>query len=345
MNGRCVNLVGLDSPNFDFPADQPTRYKYLISKEKIDETLSFWPKDSYEYYGQCVGTMKIGTMAKRVLTRAMCKKFHAQDSATWKDEKRTRIYFVDSSYGGDRCVAGWAEFGECSDGKIRLSFNEPKIIPIRVKTEDGDEPEYQIARFVRGDCTREGISPSSMGHDATGRGGLGSALADIWGVGTHPIDSGGRPTSRPVSSVIYITDEDTGQQRLLRCDEHYDRLVTEFWFTARYAVEADQVRGLPEEAMDELCSRKWSQIIDKKSVEVKDRSSPNPDRQGMKQRMGKSPDVGDWAAGIIEMARRKGFQISSMVNQDEKKKTGDDWRSIESKKLIERQISRQLQPV
>src|SRR6185295_14856319 len=40
MNGRCVNLIGLDSPNMDFPEDQPTRYKYLISRKKIQETLS-----------------------------------------------------------------------------------------------------------------------------------------------------------------------------------------------------------------------------------------------------------------------------------------------------------------
>ena len=62
MSGRCVNLIGTDSPNFDFPAHQPARYKYLISREKIADTLSFFPKESIDYYSQCIGSMKIGTM-------------------------------------------------------------------------------------------------------------------------------------------------------------------------------------------------------------------------------------------------------------------------------------------
>jgi hypothetical protein len=310
MNGRCVNLIGLDSPNFDFPADKPTRYKYLISREKIADTLSFFPKDSMEYYSQCVGSMKIGTIARRVLTREMCKKFKAQEPVIWTGEERTKVYFVDSSYGGDRCVAGSAQFGREISGKMVLSFNPPKIIPIIVGK--GLEPEEQIAAFVKYDCEDEEIEPANMGHDSTGRGGLGTALAREWSAETNPIDSGGRPTKRPVSLDLKIQDEETGLMRPKRCDEHYDRLVTEFWFMIRLAVESEQIRDLPEEAMEELCSRKWDKVKgDKYSVEVKD---DTPNRPGMKQRTGKSPDIGDWACGILEMARRRGFVIQRVGN-------------------------------
>lgn len=342
MNGRCVNLVGLDSPNFDFPENLPTKYKYLISKEKIADTLSFFPKDSMEYYSQCVGTMKIGTVARRVVSREMCIKFRAQDEAKWATSNRTKVYFVDSSYGGDRCVAGWAEFGNDVSGLMVISFNTPKIIPIIVGK--GIEPEDQIAKFVHQDCEEEDIPPDCMGHDSTGRGGLGTALAREWSSATHPIDSGGRPTSRPVSSDIYVTDEDTGQRRLMRCDEHYDRLVTEFWFSVRYAIEAGQVKNLPDEPMEELCMRKWDKVKgDKKSVEPKDRPSTNPEKMGMKQRTGKSPDMGDWAAGIIEMARRKGFIIAKLGTGVPKKKDGQDYYAREAKRLEEFRKSRQLQ--
>lgn len=309
MRGRCVNLIGLDSPNFDFPPDKPTRYPYLISKEKIEDTLSFFPKDSMEYYSQCVGSMKIGTIARRVLSREMVRIYEATKAPIWFDETRTRVYFVDSSYGGDRCVAGWAEFGKEISGKMVLAYQLPKIIPIIIGK--GVEPEDQIARFVARDLEEEKIEPSHMGHDATGRGGLGTALArELKSAATHPIDSGGRPTKRPVSLEMIVEDEDTKQKRPKRCDEHYDRLVTEFWFSVRMAVEASQVRTLPEEAIDELCSRKWDRIRgDKVAVEVKDGTAQKP---GMKQRTGKSPDVGDWAAGILEMARRHGFIISKL---------------------------------
>ncbi len=162
MSGRCVNLIGLDSPNFDFPENEKTRYKYLISKEKINDTLSFFPKDSMEYYSQCVGSMKIGTMAKRVLTRAECLRFHALEQAVWQSENRTKVFFVDAAYGGDRCVSGSAEFGLDINGKQILSFNLPKVIPITVTKKVGKDDfgaEDQIALSVRQDCEEENQAP------------------------------------------------------------------------------------------------------------------------------------------------------------------------------------------
>jgi hypothetical protein len=339
MNGLCVNLVGIDSPNNDLPPDQPTKYKYLISKEKIDETLSFFSKDSVEYYSQCVGTMKIGTMARRILTRELCERFGAQTQAIWKNDKRTKVYFLDASYGGDRAVCGGAEFGEDVNGKIVISFYPQKIIPVVV---GGENVEDQLAKFVKQDCEALGISPSNMGHDATGRGSLGTALARIWSADTNPIESGGVPSDRPVSLDLFTTDEATGQRRLKLCKEFYDRKVSEFWFCVRYAVEAGQIRDLPEDAMDELCARKWDILKNGlHSVEVKDGTRTKP---GMKQRTGKSPDHGDCAAGVIEMARRKGFQISKLAMED-KKTFGKNWMEQDMKKSMKLINERQLQSV
>jgi len=339
MNGLCVNLVGIDSPNNDLPPDQPTKYKYLISKEKIDETLSFFSKDSVEYYSQCVGTMKIGTMARRILTRELCERFGAQTQAIWKNDKRTKVYFLDASYGGDRAVCGGAEFGEDVNGKIVISFFPQKIIPVVV---GGENVEDQLAKFVKQDCEALGILPANMGHDATGRGSLGTALARIWSADTNPIESGGVPSDRPVSLDLFTTDEATGQRRLKLCKEFYDRKVSEFWFCVRYAVEAGQIRDLPEDAMEELCARKWDILKNGlHSVEVKDGTRTKP---GMKQRTGKSPDHGDCAAGVIEMARRKGFQISKLAMED-KKAFGKNWMEQDMKKSMKLIKERQLQSV
>lgn len=327
MNGRCVNLVGTDSPNFKYPKDKP-RYKYLISQKKIDEVLSFFPKDSIEYYSQCLGVMKIGTAARRILSRDLCERMGALGPAKWRSTDKTYVYFLDSSYGGDRPVAGYGCFGPDIDGKIILSFGTPKIIPLIVGS--GKEPEEQLAEFVKSDCTDLGIPPENMGHDATGRGSLGTALARIWSSATNPVEAGGKPTDRPVSSDIFIQDEETGMMRLKRCDEHYDRLVSEFNFSVRYAVEAGQIRDLPEEVMNEFCARKWDIVRgDKRSVEVKDGTATRP---GFKQRMGFSPDLADWAAGIVEMARRKGFIIAKL-DVSNLNKPDSDWFEKEQKAL------------
>jgi len=322
MNGCCVNLVGQDSPNFDF--EGPTRYKYLISKEKIADTLSFFAEDSAEFYAMCKGVMKVGTMSRRVLTREMCEKNGAQTMAVWGDSNQTKCYFVDSGYGGDRCIGGMASFGKDVNGKVILSFGKPKIIPIKVDRDKYGEPEEQISRFVRDDCEANGIPPENMGHDATGRGSLGTALAKEWSAQTNPVESGGAATKRIASLDLLVVDEETKQKRPMRCDEKFDRRVTEYWWCVRYAVEAGQIRDLPDEAMEELCARKWDMVKGNTIISVEPKSGTKT-KPGMKERTGKSPDVGDWAAGIVEMARRLGFQISKLANETQVKRDKPDW--------------------
>lgn len=323
MNGTCVNLIGTDSPNFDFPEDKPTRFKYLISREKIAETLSFFPKDSFEYYSQCVGAMKIGSLARRVLTRRMCEESGAlEPDVAWEGGPRTRVYFVDSSYGGDRCVGGWGEFGKQVGGKIVLLLHPPGIIPISVKSEK--EPEQQIAEFTQRECEGLSIPPENMGHDSTGRGSLGTFLARAGMVMANPIESGGAPTDRPVSldTFIYEPNKINGAviRRLKLCKEHYVKRVTEFWFSMRYAVQAGQIRGLTQDTMEEFCQREWDRVSgDRIEIESK---------LDMKERIGRSPDLADWAAGILEMARRKGFLISKLANEPARRPGPDYLRDL-----------------
>lgn len=307
MEGVCVNLIGTDSPNFDFPENEPPRFKYLINRQTIAETLSFFAKDSFEYYSQCVGAMKIGSLARRVLTRRICEQGNALDVEVNWDGSTTKVYYVDAAYGGDRCIGGWGEFGKSVAGDTILLLHQPVNIPISVRADK--EPEQQIAEHMKRECEGLSIPPENAGHDSTGRGSLGTFLARVWSAFVQPIEAGGQPTDRPVSQTHYIRDPKTRARRLKTCKEHYVKLVTEFWFSVRYTVEAGQLRGLTEEAMEELCQRQWDRVKDDK-IEVET-------KEEMKQRIGRSPDLGDWVAGIVEMARRKGFEINKLLNTEE----------------------------
>lgn len=307
MNGACVNLIGTDSPNFDFPADEPTRFKYLISKEKIRDTESFFPKESFEWYSQCHGSMKIATLSTAVLTRRLCEQNKAfETDVIWLEPNRTKIWFTDAAYGGDRCVGGWAEFGKVLSGGTVILYHPPVIIPILGSV--NEEPEHQIAVFMKKECEALGIQPENVGHDATGRGSLGTFLARVWSAATHPVESGGVPTDRPMSSDIYWNDPKTGQRRLKTCREGYSKRISEYWFSVRYAVQAMQVRGLEEDTVDEFRMRKWKRVSgDRMELESK---------SDMKERIGRSPDLADWCSGVLEMARRKGFMISKLENEE-----------------------------
>lgn len=333
FNGRCINFVGTDSPNFDYPSDQPTRYPYLVSHQKIQETLSAFPKDSFEYYSQCIGVMKISQLSRRIITRDLCRQFHAADDAVWSGEATTKIAALDAAYGGDRCVGGYAEFGKCMDGKVRLQFHPPHIVPVRIKTGEPMAEEDSISDYEKSYCSKNEIVPENFFHDSTGRGSLGTSLARRWSANCNPVEFGGAPTKRPVTMDTFTIDKITQQRRLKRCDEHYSKFVTELWWSLRYAIEADQIRGLPEDVMNELCMRQWESVAnDKKEAESK---------LEMKERTRKSPDLGDWAAIILEGARRRGFQISRLGGEP-KKDVGKSWLTKAQEAHKELVESRQL---
>jgi hypothetical protein len=306
-NGRCINLVGLDSPNFDFPADGKERYPYLVSRRKINETLSAFSKDSYEYFSQCVGVMKISQMSRRVITRDLCRQFKANENAIWSGQGvRIKLAALDAAYGGDRCIGGHAEFGECLDGKKRLQFYPTHTVQSKINTGEPMAEEDSISEFEKSYCESNQVLPDHFYHDSTGRGSLGTSLSRVWSSACNPVEFGGSPTKRPVTMDTWITDKTTGIRRLKTCEEHYSKFVTELYYSLRLAIEADQIRGLPEDVMDELCMRQWDRVAGDK-IEVESKLE-------MKKRIRKSPDLADWSVIVLEGARRLGFEISRLEN-------------------------------
>lgn len=308
-DGICVNLVGTDCPNFDFPQDEPPRYPYLICQSSIDSTVSFYGKKSQQYFTQCVGIMKTGLISRRVINRELCKQFHAFDTVIWATTKRTKIYAVDAAYGnigGDRCVGGKIEFGRDISNRIVIEVGTPVIIPVQYSA-GGVQSEDQIAEYVKTECEQYGIPADCVFFDSTGRGSLGTSFARLWSADVNPVEFGGNPTTRPVCQDIYIVDDKTKARRLKLCSEHYSKFVTELWFSVRYSIESDQLRNLPVDVMEEGCQREWK-IVKGNKIEIESKVE-------MKERTGRSPDLFDWLATALEGARRKGFMISKLANE------------------------------
>lgn len=329
LNGKTINLVGTDSPNFD--PETKDKYKYLINQKSIDNTIAFYTKDSLQYYSQCKGVRRSGINAHRVITREMCEQFGAFDDVIWKGTPITKIAGCDAAYGGvggDRCVAGHIEFGEDIDGKIVIACQTPVIVPVSIKKTE--RPEDQIAQFVMDYCSANEIPPENFFFDATGRGSLGTSLARIWSANTEPIEFGGVPTNRPVSLDFYVLDPKSRERRLKLCNEHYSKFVTELWFTVRYVIEARQLRQLPEDVAREGYMREWILTRGDK-IEVEKKSDT-------KLRMNRSPDMFDWLVTCVEGARRRGFKISKLANEEESSYARDwlDDLSRKQRELIHR---------
>lgn len=307
LNGHTVNLVGTDSPNFDFPQDQPVRYPYLIHADSINRVVEFYGKDSLQYYSQCLGVRRAGLNARRVITRQLCMKFGAMDPVYWKGTPLIKIFAIDAAYGnigGDRCVGEEIHIGLDVNGKQMLFLAATILIPVSVK--DPRLPEDQIAEFSKDYCEKNGIPAENVFYDATGRGSLGTSFARVWSPYVNPIEFGGAATERAVSADLYIFDEERKEQRLKRCDEHYSKFVTELWFTVRYTIESGQLRGMTEEILAEGCMREWKMVRGNK-IEIETKADT-------KERMGRSPDIFDAVTIGCEGARRKGFVIARLAN-------------------------------
>lgn len=312
-NGITIMLVGTDSPNFDSPANQPSPFPYLVDREDEKRVRDRYGSNSEQYYSQIKGVRKEGLFAHRVLTREMCEQGGAFGQCIWSGEATTKVYALDAGYGGDRPVAGWAEFGVEVGGQIVLRFSPPKVIPLEL----GSEPEDQISLFVRKDCEALGIPASQVFFDAGMRATMATSLARIFSPETNAVNFGGNPTKRPVSADEFVSDPATGQRRLKRCDEHYIKFVTEMWFSVRLAVISRQIRELPKDVAEEFYMREWTKEKgDRYELETKEET---------KKRMGLSPDLADWAAIIMEGARRQGFMIENLPAAEVDRKNEGDY--------------------
>jgi hypothetical protein len=67
--------------------------------------------------------------------------------------------------------------------------------------------------------------------------------------------------------------------------------------------------------MEEGCQREWKTVKGNKT-EIESKVE-------MKERTGRSPDLFDWLATAVEGARRRGFQISKMANEQVNR--SDQW--------------------
>lgn len=328
--GNTIMLVGTDSPNFEAPEGQPSPYPYLVDRQDEKSVGDRYGRNSEQYYSQIKGVRKEGLFAHRVLTREMCEQNGAFGTCVWQGEATTKVYALDAGYGGDRAVAGWAEFGGEIGGKIVLRFAPPKVIPL----EYGIEPEDQISMFVKRDLDTLGIPAAHMAFEPGMRATMGISLAKLCSPEVNAVNAGGNPTKRPVSADEYVIDPTTGAKRLKRCDEHYIKFVTELWFSVRLAVMARQVRELPKDVAEEFYLREWTKEKgDRYEIETKEET---------KKRMGISPDLADWATLILEMARRLGFMIENLPEREGDNAGADDYLQRELRRFQQQRKLRTL---
>ncbi len=292
--GIAIQLCGYDTPNGDATkGNEP--FPGLILKEDIENDANYYGRESIEFTMMNLGIFPRNSIDKRVITVTLCETSQAFEEVTWESKHTLkRAVGVDAAYsgvGGDRCVLTDLTWGQDTSGEIVMAFTcKPIVIPVNPRLKD--QPEDQIALFMKEYCDREGISLSSVGIDSTGKGTLVAAIGRLWGTDVIPVEFGGKPTERIVQ-----------QRDNKRACDAYGKFVTELWFAARSAIVGRQIRKMPMEVAREGATRAWDYTKGmKQDVEPKEYT---------KERLGRSPDLFDSFVVALEVARRNGFEIAN----------------------------------
>lgn len=319
VRGRAIQLIGMDSPNLKYP-EGAEPYKGLIGRRYIEQCAHNYGRDSTKFHMFASGKVPRAGMHCTVLTKAECMKHEASAGVMWGHEVLTRGYGLDAAYsglGGDRTVGFPFAFGKDATGRWRFQLGEMKVYP-GSRSADLTHAEA-IAIECRKECDMHGIPPEHVFFDGTGRSELTSAFARLWSSKVEPIEFGGPATIRPTfTGEKWRANERKEKQPNTpkRCVDQFDRFVTELWFALKHCVVADQMRGMPQEAIDESCMRKFKLVRGgRECIETKEE---------MKERGLRSPDIGDAICCSLEGARRLGFPLGKHVPPEARQKT-DKW--------------------
>lgn len=330
VKARAILIDGYDSPNDD--EETLNQWPNLVSRKSISE---FQP-ESESYWTQGRGVVKLGLAGLKIITKELCEQFGATGSSPWKDAQRIKIGALDAAYGGvggDRCCLGWAEFGMCVDGKIRIHVHPWIQVPVKIRPDM--IPEDQIATFAKQHMESVGVPPENFFFD--GRGSVGVSMSRIWSPKVNSVEFGGRPTERIVGPDIFTIDEKTKQRRPKTAREAFSNYVSELWWCSRYCIESDQIRGLQMDIILDAQPREWCKVKgDKIQIETK---------KELRKRTGCSPDLADTFVMLVEGARQRGFHISKLSKEPPPSSNKDSWLRKAEESASKLRKSRTLQAV
>jgi hypothetical protein len=314
FNGRAIQLIGEDSPNFDYPEGEEPFTK-LIGRRYIEQCAYNYGRGTLKFCMFAEGAIPDATMSATVFTKYDAIKHNVLDGVTWSHEPVVRGYAMDIAYsgvGGDRTPGAPFTFGKDNTGRWKLMLGPIKIY---MGSKDPKKSHVEaIAEEVRRDCEGLGIPPEHFFYDGTGRSEFTIAIARCWSAQVNSIEFGGKATDRPTfTGEKHLHGEKQGEIKL--CDECFDKFVSELWFAWASCITSDQMRGLTDEVLDEGARRRWELVRGaRQSVETK---------SDMKDRGLRSPDLSDMCVTAVEGARRLGFPLGK--HTPPKKRTGSNW--------------------
>jgi len=297
--GVCLFYNGMRSPNFQAPIHEPSPFPFLMDRKKQEIMLKqcYGDENAIDYVRNAIGWWPKSGFAQTILTADLIRNAETNIEPIWDAEGFTKVAGFDTAFtvGGDRCVLTVAKLGYIRGTRNKVMWLEKQDV-IQLSAREAAEFEVGLAKDVVEKCRTYNVQPQKFGMDVSGDGGrVGQAIIREWlkfdtsGHSIVLISSMGKPTERMAAEVDKRP-----------CNEVYDRLVSEYWYSAYHGFKSRVIYGVESAGAlaRELCIRRYKLKSKKISVETKD---------DYKGRTGFSPDLADSFLYCLEMARRYGL--------------------------------------
>jgi hypothetical protein len=286
--GILVRFDAAKSPNFLYDS---VKYPFLVTRQRYKDATEGIGENKPSFWKFWRGFWAPSGMVQTVMDEALLTKMEVKLEFEWK-EILGPVAGCDPAFGGgDRPIFRIGLLGILESGKPALYGQSWEEIPLDAS--QSDVPiHYQIARFCKKRCEQLGIPPNRFGMDATGEGGgTCDILSYEWSPEIHRCEFGGAVSDMAVSS-----------ENMKPANEVYDRKVSELWFRCANLVRSGQLSGIEDDTASEFCTRTWDFKGRKQAVQTK---------REMKESFGKSPDLADSFAVMVDTAMYSGLYESN----------------------------------
>lgn len=286
-NGICIRFDGLHSPNIISGRDE---FPMIYTSKDLRNHRQTLGENTALFWRMCRSFPCPEGEEHAIYTEADLNRGNVHGGVVWW-QNFIKVAALDPGFtnGGDRSVMITADYGRTREGLWTIAFDKVYVLEENVLLKDQSRNRQIGMQFVN-KCKEAGIKPEHTAYDSSAGGGImvGELLTEIWSEKCLGVNFGGRPSDLPVSMV----DERKAS------DAYYNR-VSELWYVGVGFVISGQIKRLPREVAMEWKARRY---VTTKIGQIKSRVESKTD---MKDRTGKSPDIGDAAVMIIDLCRER----------------------------------------
>lgn len=290
-NGICLFFNAYDSPAIHEtdPEKKKLLGKIFITEEKLKEKEETLGKTSDLFWRFVIGFWRSESTDSTVISRKFIEDYRIFRPAEWSGLHPLSICCgLDPAFstGGDDCILRLAILGQTIDGSIVLDFRRDELkFKLQIRVDSNDSAEMQIAKQTIAILDRFGGRLPHLCVDANGQG---RALGEVIKLQAQELVP---PTK------IYSTK---GGNVPKNSFDVTVRTAHEMWFAFRNFIQHEQIRGLDDEAIQQLTTRLEKIEGQKKVLESKKEYKTR--MSAINPAWAHSPDSADAAALCLQSA-------------------------------------------